>query len=121
MIGVNLLVLRACDPKALADFYAALGLSFRCEKHGDGPSHFAAEIGDSVLEIYPRRPSEPSTAALRLGLNIPSMDRALNRLRDEAGDIVAAPRMTRWGMRAVVKDPEGHCLELIEKPVPATA
>ena len=36
---LNLLVLRARDPHALADFYGSLGLAFQLEKHGSGPVH----------------------------------------------------------------------------------
>ena len=31
-----------------------MGLSFKEEQHGDGPVHWASQVEDSVLEIYPQ-------------------------------------------------------------------
>ncbi len=63
---LNLLVLRAHDPKGLAAFYAQFGLRFVAEKHGSGPVHMASDTGRAVLEIYPCSEKSAHTGGLRL-------------------------------------------------------
>ena len=50
------IVLYSKDIEKNKEFYESFGLSFKKEKHGDGPSHYAAILSqDVVLEIYPYR------------------------------------------------------------------
>jgi catechol 2,3-dioxygenase-like lactoylglutathione lyase family enzyme len=113
--SLNLLVIRAENPQRLCEFYTALGLRFVREQHGAGPVHHASEIGGSVFEIYPRSHNEPPTAGARLGFNVPSLDRALEALSMQSVSPISGPTETPRGRRAVVRDPEGHRIELIER------
>jgi lactoylglutathione lyase len=113
--SLNLLVLKAEDPDQLCRFYSGLGLRFIREQHGNGPVHHASELGGSVFEIYPRKPEEPSTTATRLGLTVPSLDAALLAVRSANGVVLREPSEYRQGRRAVVCDPEGHKVELVER------
>ena len=115
MPALNLLVLRAEDPERLRQFYSALGLHFVREQHGSGPVHHASELGGSVFEIYPRRPDEPPTTGARVGFNVPSLDRALKALHLERAILISGPTSTLYGRRAVIQDPEGHKIELLER------
>lgn len=94
------------------DFYAALGISFAEEKHGDGPIHLAARVGDLVLELYPL-PADAglADAATRLGFSVPDLDGVLARL---SAAVVSGPRSTEWGRRAASRDPDGRNVELLE-------
>jgi predicted enzyme related to lactoylglutathione lyase len=112
-LSLNLLVIRAKEPDVVCRFYQALGLSFSREQHGKGPLHHACELGSSVFEIYPRRGDEAATTGTRLGFAVPSLDEALDALRAENAMIVSAPTPTT--RRAVVTDPEGHRVELVER------
>ena len=47
------LVLYADSPPATAAFYRALGLQLEDEDHGEGPVHFATELGPVHFAIYP--------------------------------------------------------------------
>lgn len=47
------LVLYAADAAATAAFYRAIGLELEDEDHGEGPVHFAAELGTVHFAIYP--------------------------------------------------------------------
>ena len=113
--ALSLLVLRAVDPERLCQFYGALGLRFVREQHGSGPVHHASEMGESVFEIYPRKPEEPPTSGARLGFNVRSLDRVLEALNLAKATLISAPTSTRYGRRAVVQDPEGHKIELLER------
>lgn len=69
---IDLLVIHTERLEACRAFYAGLGLSFVRERHGTGPEHFAAVLGDgAVLELYPAT-GRPATGHLRLGLTAPA-------------------------------------------------
>ena len=110
---LNLIVLRAADLCRSVRFYRALGLEFVSERHGYGPEHFACDLGGVILELYPRTGSESSTGT-RLGFRVPSVDRAVDSLREVGAAVLTEPCESRWGRRGVVEDPDGHRVELLE-------
>jgi len=89
-------------------------MQFVREKHGGGPEHYSCSMGGSVFEIYPSVPSEPETRATRLGFTVDSIERVIGGLPADAC-VINAPKNTRWGRRAVIQDPEGHKVELLEQ------
>jgi lactoylglutathione lyase len=102
----------------LARFYEVLGLSFTKHRHGKGPEHLSSESEGIVFEIYPAVANE-STAAVRLGFSVPSLEDVLARLKAFEATVLAEPADTPFGRRAVVKDSEGHKVELYEKAATA--
>lgn len=114
VIALNLVVLRAHEPDRPATFCSGLGMQFREEGRGNGPRHHACEIGGSVLEIYPLEPGAEGTRGTRLGFSVDKVDDAIQAIESRAGVVVSRPKMTAWCKRAVVIDPEGHRVELVE-------
>lgn len=110
-VKLNLIVLKTHHLDRLKDFYSALGISFAEEKHGDGPSHLSARVGDVVLELYPLPADAVPDAGTRLGFAVPNLDAVLARL---GTSVVSGPRETEWGRRAVLRDPDGRRVELVE-------
>ena len=53
--GDKVFVLVSKKPDRLRAFFESMGLKFNKEKHGRGPIHWAAQVGESVLEIYPSK------------------------------------------------------------------
>jgi len=97
-----------------AAFYSRLGLEFRQHRHGSGPEPFAAELpGGGVFELYPVTDGA-STLGTRIGFRVPSIDQAVAALSDYPGVVVSAPRDSDRGRRAVVADPDGHRVELVQ-------
>jgi lactoylglutathione lyase len=113
-IALNLVVLRSSDIARAAAFYGRLGLQFSQHRHGSGPEHLAAELPTGVFEIYPLSPDGPSTVGTRIGFRVPSVDAALAALTDYPDAIVTPARDSEWGRRAVVADPDGHRVELLQ-------
>ncbi|WP_424139689.1 VOC family protein [Roseomonas chloroacetimidivorans] len=109
-----LVVIRAWNPEGLARFYSALGLKFDRERHGKGPEHHACRIGRSVFEIYPRTSDADNTSATRLGFGVPDVEAACERAVALDGRLIRAAAVSPWGRRAVLSDPEGHTVELVE-------
>jgi lactoylglutathione lyase len=113
-MSLNLVVLRSPDSARAAAFYTQLGLNFAKHQHGKGAEHLAAEISGGVFELYAQTPDFPSTLGTRIGFTIPSVDVAVAALSNYPGAIISPPKDSEWGRRAVVTDPDGHRIELIE-------
>jgi predicted enzyme related to lactoylglutathione lyase len=113
-ITLNLVVLRSTDVARAAAFYTRLGLQFSQHRHGNGPEHFAVELPGGVFELYPLSSDGQSTAGTRIGFRVPSVDAALASLSDYPGAIVSPAKDSEWGRRAVVADPDGHRVELVQ-------
>lgn len=111
---LNLLVLRARDPKTLGAFYAILGLVFQMEHHGSGPEHLSCATGGGLLEIYPCRDESKSTRAVRLGFTVDDLDSRCTAVLASNGRLLREPHSTQWGRRATIEDPEGHTIDLLE-------
>jgi lactoylglutathione lyase len=106
-VRLNLLVLRTDKLDDVKAFYSTFGASFVSERHGSGPNHYSARLGDLVLEIYPTPAGILPDPSLRIGLVVDDLPGALRAI----GQAVT-PRQTQWGMRAVVRDPDGRAVEL---------
>lgn len=107
---LNLLVLRTPRLEDMRRFYSALGARFHCERHGNGPKHYAATLGDDfLLELYPCGDGSMPDPGLRLGVMVDNIGEALRSIGQSV-----APRHTQWGLRAVVRDPDGRAVELLQ-------
>jgi lactoylglutathione lyase len=115
---LSLMVLRTAQIEAALKFYRALGFTFVEEKHGSGPVHYSTQLGASVLEIFPGEPTAPlnrkASGATMLGFSVASVDDAVSAVRDLGVLVVTSPTDSPWGRRAVVVDPDGRGIELIE-------
>lgn len=108
-----LLVVRTQQVEAMRDFYAGLGIEFIEEQHGNGPVHFAGRIGDAIFEIYPLSvDGAPADTTTRLGFRVDNLPSVIAAMRSAGASIVAEPMRTEWGLRAVVRDPDGRAVEL---------
>jgi len=114
-VEFNLVVLRSTDIERSAHFYRALGVQLVREQHGGGPEHFAGQAGRVVFEIYPRG-SGDGTAKTRIGFGVGSLATVLSKMEQSGGTVVSNPQDTEWGRRAVIADPDGHRVELLEVP-----
>lgn len=112
---VNLIVLRSEDIDRAAQFYQSMGLLFTKHRHGNGPEHYSAEVGEVVFEIYPLGTHVPTTSA-RIGFSVDDVDLVTEMLLNFGGNVISAQKNSEWGRRAVVKDLDGHSVELITPP-----
>lgn len=112
-VDLNLVVIYSRDVEAAKDFYGCLGMTFKREKHGSGPPHYAAQLGATVFEIYPCR-GEVRKGGTRLGFRLPSVDGVVKLLQQHNVKIDSAPQDSLWGRRAVVEDPDGNKVELTQ-------
>lgn len=110
--STSLLVLRSTDLEQSRRFYEALGLVFVREKHGNGPQHYACELGGGMIfELYPAG-SHP-VGGVRLGLRLSDAERALSGLSALGPSQRPPTRVSRPdGPVWVVRDPDGNAVEI---------
>jgi len=111
--SISLLVLKSSQMEVLCDFYRLLGFDFVEEQHGKGPVHYAAPLDAGVLEIYPLPDEKLTDTTTRIGFNISDINSVVEAVAS-AGEVVSKPKATQWGVRAVVRDPDGRMVELCE-------
>jgi lactoylglutathione lyase len=102
--SLGLLVLYVADLEASRRFYSLLGLDLAREQHGRGPVHYSAELGGTVLELYPARDVLPPTRT-RLLLRVDDPSAVAKMLREAGFDVALT----------VAEDPDGNAVELAEQ------
>ncbi|BAY86232.1 hypothetical protein NIES267_57380 [Calothrix parasitica NIES-267] len=112
-ITLNLIVIRAEDLNRSKKFYEKLGINFSYEQHGNGEKHLCAMLEGIVLEIYPSS-NNIDSSGVRLGFQVSSVDKTIEELQAIETVIVSSPKDSQWGRRAVILDPDGHKIELVE-------
>ena len=115
-VMLSLVVLKTRQVDALRKFYGSLGIELAEEQHGKGPVHFAGQVGDVVLEVYPL-PDDgtPADASTRLGFTVARLAEVVEALKALDTPVVTEPQATQWGLRAVVRDPDGRAVELYQR------
>lgn len=114
---VNLIVLRSSDVHRAAAFYSqALGILLTLERHGNGPEHYSSRVNGFVFELYPLIDGRTPTSEVRFGFSVDSVDELVPLVRAAGGEVVSSPHDSAWGRRAVVRDLDGHTVELVTPP-----
>ncbi len=110
----NLLVIRSPNIHRAVEFYKSMGMNFVLHSHGKGPEHYAAELPGFVFEIYPETKDSVPTTGTRIGFCVTELDGVVKSLSEVGGQIVSAAKQSPWGRRAVVRDLDGHTIELLD-------
>jgi lactoylglutathione lyase len=112
---LNLVVLKTGQLERVMQFYAALGLNFQSEQHGQGPHHYSASCGEVLLEIYPLTDSaQQADQTTRLGFRVTDLQQSLLAIQAFSEKPLPAPKPSPWGLRSVVSDPDGRAVELTQ-------
>jgi lactoylglutathione lyase len=112
-VTLRLLVVKTRHLHQARAFYQALGVHLAEERHRDGPAHYAGQAGGTTIEVYPWPEDGPAPdSSVRIGFNVTDLGRVMVTLRGLGTSVVTEPRVTPWGYRAVVRDPDGRAVEL---------
>lgn len=111
-ITLNLIVIHSQNLEISKQFYETLGISFSYEQHGRGKKHLSAVLSGIVFEIYPRS-NDIETSVVRLGFRVTSVDKVIEDLQRIGVVVLSPPSFSQWGRRAVILDPDGYKIELI--------
>lgn len=112
---MNLTVLRSPDIDRASRFYSEMGLLFRKHRHGAGPEHYSSVVNGFVFEIYPLG-NHPPTIGTRIGFSVDDVDSIVPLLVAIGAELISPASDSEWGRRAVVKDLDGHIVELLTPP-----
>lgn len=113
---INLIVLKTHQLIELCAFYRLFDLSFEYHQHGQGPFHYSTDIGGIVFEIYPLpKYIEEADITTRLGFEVENLEQLIEKLLEIGVRIVSMPQVTAYGYRAIVEDPDGRKIELLQK------
>jgi lactoylglutathione lyase len=111
---LSLIVIKTKQLDLLKSFYEKIGLTFIEERHGTGPIHYSSSNKNLVLELYPLPKSiEVADTTTRLGFRVNNLDGIIKILIDSNTQIVSEPLKNEWGYSAIVKDPDGRSIELL--------
>jgi predicted enzyme related to lactoylglutathione lyase len=119
-VTLRLLVIKTRQLGPTKAFYKALGIHLTEERHGEGPVHYAGQLGVTTIEVYPwPDDAPPPDTSIRLGFEVTNLDGVMVSLQRLGTPVATEPRMTPWGYRAVVRDPDGRAVELYGTEVDA--
>ncbi len=76
-------------------------------------STISAALGDGVLEIYPLSGGVEADQTTRLGFAVSDLESIVECLNEAY--VRSKPKQTEWGLRAVVRDPDGRTVELCDQ------
>jgi lactoylglutathione lyase len=114
------LVLYAAHPGTTAAFYRALDLELWHEDHGEGPVHFATELGPVHFAIYPaeapgRAGERRSGGSVFPGFYVESLAHAIEALARVGAPMLTGHEQMPWGCRVVAEDPDGRAVEVNQR------
>jgi catechol 2,3-dioxygenase-like lactoylglutathione lyase family enzyme len=109
--AISFIVVRCADIERSRAFYeATLGVVAREEQHEKGPRHYSFRLDSAILELYPR--GEREIGALRFGLRVVDLTATLASAERTGGRVV---RTASGDVSAVLEDPDGHKIELVQQ------
>lgn len=98
-------------------FYRTIGLPLSEEDHGDGVVHWACDVGGIHLAVFDAgadgdAPGYRAAGSTFCGFVVDDVDAVLADLGALGSVVVQEPTSMPWGVRAVVKDPDGRPVEI---------
>ncbi len=101
--------------ESMLNFYKGIGMAFAEEKHGNGPRHYASELGSSVFEIYPasdlKIPEAKSFGSTMLGFKVESIEKIIADLQKQDNKYSG---LEKKDGTLIIKDPDGRIVYLKE-------
>lgn len=114
-MNLKLLVIRTNQMEVLVKFYQLFGLEFEYDQHNNSPFHYATNIGEMVLEIYPLAKNQlVADNNLRLGFSIDNFEELIETLKNNDCKFTT-PTQTDFGFLTIVNDPDGRKIEVYKK------
>jgi predicted enzyme related to lactoylglutathione lyase len=113
-------VIYAADAARTAAFYRAVGVGLEHEDHGEGPVHFAAELGGVHFAVYPaeapgRAPARRAGGGSFPGFYVTSLDQVTAALAGLGAPVLQVHEEMPWGCRILVEDPDGRPVEVNQR------
>lgn len=114
-VEVGLLVIRSNDMHQLAEFYSAIGMQFEKHSHPPCGEHYSTIEGNCVFEICQLKQGQTPLTNFFFGLTVPDITTAVDAVIANHGEIVRPPESSERGSTAIIRDPEGHRVLLVQR------
>jgi lactoylglutathione lyase len=121
MTELSSLVLFTGHMEQTRAFYRAVGLTLDDEDHGDGPRHYATDLGGVHFALFDAGPPSGRAPQWREpgssfpGFYVASLDDAVAALAAQGAPVLTAHQPRDWGCRAVIEDPDGRPVEINQR------
>ena len=121
-LKLGLIVLKTREIEKMLKFYKAIGLEWVEEKHGNGPTHYSTDLGETVLEIYPEERLSEKETVIRgntvFSFSVDNLDDVLISLQEIGIETASPAKQSNWGRHVLVFDPDNRLIEFIEPNKP---
>jgi uncharacterized glyoxalase superfamily protein PhnB len=113
------LVLFTSRQQDCVDFYRLVGAPLVEEQHDDGDVHFACEVGGVHFAVFPvtdsgRAPEYGTSGCSFPGFAVKSVHAVVEAAARQEVTVLQPPAEYPWGVRAVLRDPDGRPVEVFE-------
>ena len=109
------LVINTNQISSLVTFYKAIGINLQPAKVSIGSEYYKAIFPSFEFAIYGvKNKSEVKTPNFQLSFHVQHLDQILKNLKTIGGECILDPIESTEGNKAIVLDPDGHSVELIE-------
>jgi lactoylglutathione lyase len=94
-------------------FYKSLGFEVRETKHG-GVAHFTCSLGGCHFALYPHDGVERGAqSGVQIGVMVTNLNGAIASVAATGANVLQKPTPKPWGITALVEDPDGRKVELV--------
>lgn len=110
------IIINTAHPEEMLQFYGRLGLEFECRQISKGGQCHRAFLGPVELTLYESKtPPTAHRPDLQLTFRIKSLEQACADLAKIKGvECLMDPTLLPDGNKAILLDPDGRAIELIE-------
>lgn len=96
-------------------FYRILGIHFTPQTVEKGGEFYRAQLGSIEFNLHPQTDIERSVIpGFHWALQVANLEQILGELKSLGADVLLTPATFTNGEKAIVLDPEGRALELIQ-------
>lgn len=100
----------------MLDFYRIIGFQFKAVKVDKGSEVYRASHGGVEFSLYSIKSAQKSQIpSLQLGFRITDLEKSVAQLNQVNGAMcILDPTEMPDGKKAIILDPDGHSIELVE-------
>jgi lactoylglutathione lyase len=110
------ITLNSSQPELLLRFYSVLGFHFSQKQVDKGSLAWLGQLGEMALEVYGIKETFSGRSPnVQLSFQVAGIESIIEKVRDLKLQIMMEPLQSSIGTIAIVMDPDGRSIELIQK------
>ncbi len=109
------ITLNSAQPDLLLRFYSILGFQFSQKAIDKGSSAWVGQLGEVNLEVFSVKESfSNNSPGVQMSFHVKSVENLIKAFREMKSQVMIEPMQTKNGIMAIVMDPDGRAIELLE-------